>query len=182
MAGRWLPSADGFWSDFFADDSAAVLPFLPSVCRRGSSEALASHTKATPAAGWSCWHRCRCSSRHPSLSSSFRQLLVTIRTHQGVLAVWNAGATTETPNTTENVDTPASGGSITWTQLVKLFTQLWEMHGMTTVCETVRTRIIQDALGSIHFSTRTLLVGGYDEPNYRSCPPSRAALLHVGLV
>ena len=94
---------------------------------------------------------------------------MTIRTHQRVLAVWNAGATTETPNTTENVDAPASGGSITWTQLVKLLTQPWEMHGMTTVCETMRTRIIQDALGSIHFSTRTLLVGGYDEPNYRSC-------------
>ena len=99
----------------------------------------------------------------------FRQLVVSIRTHQRVPAVWNVSATTELPNTTENVAAPASGGSIPWTQLAKLFTQLWEMHDMTRVCETTHTRINLAALGLIHFSTRTFLVGGDGEPNYPLC-------------
>ena len=73
------------------------------------------------------------------------------------------------PNTTENVVPQHQADQYPGPQLAKLFTQPWEIHDMTTVCETTRARINLDALGSTHFSTRTLLVGDYDEPNYLLC-------------
>ena len=83
---------------------------------------------------------------NPHFRGIFQQLFVSIRTHQRVPPFGMQAPRQRSPNTTENVDAPASGGSIPWTQWAKRFTKPWEMHEMTTVCETTRTRVNLDAL------------------------------------
>ena len=145
---------------------------LQSTRIQGLEEALASHATATPTAILSSlssppemlssppemWRQLmdatwqfstgRAGIGNPHFRGLFRQLLVSIRTHQRVPAVWNVSATTELSKHNGKRGCPSIRRINTLDSVGKAFYSAWEMHDMTTVCET--TRVVNVVLSFLH--------------------------------